>query len=52
MIFRCLSIIATKSKERNKGKTTNQENSGTDGVGVDVEAVDSGVGEEVGLGNV
>ena len=36
MVFRCLSVTAINSAETNKGKITNQENSGTVGVGGEV----------------
>jgi hypothetical protein len=36
LIFRCLSITATENNERSKGRIANQENSGTEGVGVGV----------------
>ena len=47
MVFRCLSFTAIKSTDRNKGKTANNGNSGTVGVGVAVGFI---VGAIVGIG--
>ena len=48
-LFRCLTTIAIKNNEANKGKIANHENSGTVGV---VEGVDVGVEDKEAVGEM